>query len=328
MSRDLSLAEIFQLGYYWETKILLTAVKLDLFSALQSNARTAAETADRIGAHSASLELLMNALVAMRVLQKDGDRFANTHVAQTYLNRSAPAYVGHLLLLHDAEWSNWGRLEEAIKTGAARPRGHVFETDPELGVSVLHVLDRIGRQSGPSFANALNLEEASTLLDLGGGAGTNAIAFCNVYPRLRVTIFDLPQTLTTTARLVKDAGMDARINLLSGDFNVDTLGGPYDAVLMSDVLHYQDADTNAALVGKVLGHLMRGGHLIIKDRFLDESRTNPPWVTAFAVHIMVNTERGRCYTAVEAMDWMKIAGFERVVEVERTAVIRGRKANA
>jgi len=31
--RELSLAEIFQLGYYWETKILLTAVRLDVFSA-------------------------------------------------------------------------------------------------------------------------------------------------------------------------------------------------------------------------------------------------------------------------------------------------------
>ena len=32
--RELSLAEIFQLGYYWETKILLTAVSLDLFTIL------------------------------------------------------------------------------------------------------------------------------------------------------------------------------------------------------------------------------------------------------------------------------------------------------
>ena len=32
--RELSLAEVFQLGYYWETKILLTAVKLDVFSLL------------------------------------------------------------------------------------------------------------------------------------------------------------------------------------------------------------------------------------------------------------------------------------------------------
>jgi len=47
VSRELSLAEIFQLGYYWETKILLTAVKLDIFSALDSKPRSAQEIAGK-----------------------------------------------------------------------------------------------------------------------------------------------------------------------------------------------------------------------------------------------------------------------------------------
>ena len=327
MSRELSLAEIFQLGYYWETKILLTAVKLDLFSTLQSP-RAAAELAERIGLHRPSLELLMNALVAMRVLRKEADRYVNTQVAQTYLNKSEPGYVGHLLLLHDAEWSNWGSLEAAIRTGKSPARGHVFETDPDLGVSVLQVLDRIGQQSGPTLAKALDLSSASTLLDLGGGAGTNAIAFCTVYPQLRATIFDLPQTLNTTIRVIKDAGMDSRISVLPGNFNTDGFGGPYDVVLMSDVLHYQNSEDNAALVRKVFAHLTGGGQLVIKDRFLDEPRTSPAWVTAFAVHIMLNTERGRCYTTAEAMQWMREGGFGSVVEMERTAVVRGTKPKA
>ncbi|HEX4967912.1 MAG TPA: methyltransferase dimerization domain-containing protein, partial [Nitrospiraceae bacterium] len=67
MSRELSLAEIFQLGYYWETKILLTAVRLDVFSALDGKQKILSEVADRIGAHAQTLELLLNALVAMRL---------------------------------------------------------------------------------------------------------------------------------------------------------------------------------------------------------------------------------------------------------------------
>ena len=43
--RELSLAEIFQLGYYWETKILLTAVRLDVFSALDGEPKTLSEVA-------------------------------------------------------------------------------------------------------------------------------------------------------------------------------------------------------------------------------------------------------------------------------------------
>ena len=325
MPRELSLAEIFQLGYYWETKILLTAVRLDLFSVLAEKQLTALEIAQRIQADERALGLLMNSLVAMRVLTKEADRFANTEVARTHLVKASPQYVGHLLLLHDAEWHNWGKLEETVRTGRSPVKRHVFDTDPELGANVLSVLHRIGQQSGPALAKRLELGEASTFLDLGGGAGTNAIAFCQVYPDLVATVFDLPQTLKTTERTVKEAGLEGRIALLPGDFNRDPLGGPYDVVLMSDILHYQDSDANAALVEKTFAHLKDGGSLIIKDRFLDELGTSPAWTTAFAVHIMVNTERGRCYRVADARQWMTEAGFRSVVELERTAVIQGTK---
>ena len=327
MPRELSLAEIFQLGYYWETKILLTAVKLDLFSAIDAKPKSAVELAQRIGADARTLELLLNALVATGALTKDGNRFANTSVAQTHLVKTSPGYIGHLLILHDAEWNNWSKLEEAIKTGRSPVTQHVFETDPELGANVLSVLHRIGEQSGPALAKRLALGEARTMLDLGGGAGTNAIAFCAVYPDLNATVFDLPQTLRLTESTVKQAGLESRIALRPGNFNKDPLGGSYDFVLMSDVLHYQDDQMNAAVVKKVHGHVKPGGRLVIKDRFLDDAGTGPAWTTAFAVHILVNTEKGRCYRTADAMRWMTDAGFGGVIELERTAVVQGMKTS-
>lgn len=323
--RELSLAEVFQLGYYWETKILLTAVKLDVFSALDRKSRTAEEVAQKVGADPRALSLLLNALVALGLLRKEGDRYENSKVAQTHLVRGEAEFVGHLLLLHDAEWGNWAKLEDALRTGRSPVTRHVFETDPELGANVLAVLHRIGKQSGPGFAQRLKLEQAGTLLDLGGGAGTNAIAFCSVYPDLRATVFDLPQTLRLTERVVKDAGLDQRIALKAGDFNRDPLGGPYDVALMSDILHYQDGAGNAALTEKIFASLAPGGRLIIKDRFLESSRTSPAWTTAFAVHILVNTERGQCFTTAEAMEWMQRAGFRSVTELEPCAVVEGTK---
>lgn len=325
MPRELSLAEVFQLGYYWETKILLTAVKLDLFSAIDAKPKTAVELAQRIGADAPTLELLLNALVAIGILTKDGERFGNTSVAQTHLVKTSPKYIGHLLILHDAEWSNWSKLEETIRTGRSPVARHVFETDPELGANVLSVLHRIGEQSGPALAKRLALGEARTMLDLGGGAGTNAIAFCAVYPDLNATVFDLPQTLRLTESTVKQAGLEDRIALRPGNFNKDPLGGSYDFVLMSDVLHYQDDQMNAAVVKKVHGHVKPGGRLVIKDRFLDDAGTGPAWTTAFAVHILVNTEKGRCYRTADAMRWMTDAGFGGVIELERTAVVEGKK---
>lgn len=325
VSRELSLAEIFQLGYYWETKILLTAVRLDVFSALDGKSKTSAEVAGRVGAHEPTLTLLLNALVALRLLAKEGPSYRNSSVAEKHLVRHSPHYVGHLLLLHDAEWNNWGKLDETIRTGQRLVDRHVFETDPELGANVLAVLHRIGQQSGPDLARRLQLAGPVRMLDLGGGAGTNAIAFCQICPDLTATIFDLPATLCLTEKTVKDAGLDSRIALLPGDFNRDPLGGPYNLVLMSDVLHYQTYETNEALVKKVFGHLSPGGRLIIKDRFLDEAGTGPAWTTAFAVHILVNTQQGGCYKTSDAMQWMRQAGFSTVEELEKTAVVQAVK---
>ncbi|MCP9450260.1 MAG: methyltransferase [Nitrospira sp.] len=328
MSRELSLAEVFQLGYYWETKILLTAVTLDVFSALDGTPKTAGEVARRIDAHEPTLRLLLNALVAMNLLTKEGDRYGNSPVADKHLVKRSPHYVGHLLLLHDAEWNNWGKLEETVRTGRRAVDRHVFETDPELGGNVLAVLDRIGRQSGPELARRLGLSGPVRLLDLGGGAGTNAIAFCEVYPDLTATVFDLPTTLRLTEKTVKERGLASRIALLPGDFNRDPLGGPYDIVLMSDVLHYQTDEANEALVEKTFAHLAPQGRLVIKDRFLDEAGTGPAWTTAFAVHILVNTQAGSCYRCSDAMRWMMKAGFADITELEKTAVVQGVKSRA
>jgi cyclopropane fatty-acyl-phospholipid synthase-like methyltransferase len=261
----------------------------------------------------------------MSLLKKEAECYRNSAAADTHLVRHASQYIGHLLLLHDAEWNNWGRLEETVRSGSRAVDRHVFETDPELGSHVLAVLHRIGRQSGPEFARRFHLNGRLHLLDLGGGAGTNAIAFCQIYPELTATVFDLPATLRLTETTIKDAGLESRIALRAGDFNQDGLGGPYDVVLMSDILHYQPFDTNQALVNKVYDHVTAGGRLIIKDRFLDESGTAPAWTTAFAVHILVNTQQGACYKTTDAMQWMTKAGFVSVSELERTAVVQGLK---
>ena len=168
-----------------------------------------------------TLGLLLNALVAMRLLEKDGDSYGNSTAAATHLVRNSAQYIGHLLLLHDAEWDNWGKLEQTIRTGQRSVDRHVFETDPDLGSNVLAVLHRIGQQSGPDLAKRLQLNGPVRFLDLGGGAGTNAIAFCQAYPELTATVFDLPATLRLTERTVKEAGLESRIALLPGDFNKD-----------------------------------------------------------------------------------------------------------
>lgn len=325
MAKTLSLAEIFQLGYYWECKVLLTAIKLGIFGALAQGEGTESDLARRLGTQPHATGILLNALVSIGLLRKNGGRYANSPEAQQYLVKESPQYAGHILLLQEAEWDNWGRLESAVRTGRSPVREHVFRTDPRLAENVLMVLHRVALQHAPTLAKQINLSAARTLLDLGGGAGTHAMAFCRAYPNLTATVFDLPETLLLTERMVKEADLEGRVRLVPGDFNRDELRGPYDAVLMSDILHYQGFEANAALVKKVHDALAPSGMLVIKDRFLDEGGTSPAWTAVFAVHLLVNTEKGRCYTLAQAAQWLKDAGFRTIHELDRSSLVSGIK---
>src|SRR5260370_39815529 len=171
MARTLSLAEIFQLGYYWEGKVLLTAVKLDLFGALAEGARTVADVSRRLQTDRKATEILMNALASIGLLRKNGERFLNAPEAQEDLGKSSPKYAAHLLLLQEAEWDNWGRLESVVRTGRSPVKGHMFQTDPQLAENVMMVLHHVAMQHAPTCAKQIDLSLAQTIVDLGRVAG-------------------------------------------------------------------------------------------------------------------------------------------------------------
>ncbi len=287
--------------------------------------KTAQEVASRLGAHEPTLRLLLNALVAMRLLNKDGESYGNSAAAATHLV-SIPLNISGtcscFTMRNGTTGESWSRRFEQ---DSGRSIGMSLRRIPSWAAMCWRYFIGSGSRAGLILPSGCSLTGPVRLLDLGGGAGTNAIAFCQVYPELTATVFDLPATLRLTEKTVKEAGLDSRIALLPGDFNTDGLGGPYDVVLMSDILHYQTFETNAALVKKVLAHLAPGGRLIIKDRFLDEAGTGPAWTTAFAVHILVNTQQGGCYKTSDAIQWMTAAGFVSATELEKTAVVQGLK---
>ena len=160
MPRELSLAEIFQLGYYWETKILLTAVRLDVFSALDGKPKTAHEVAARIGAHEPTLGLLLNALVAMRLLTKDGGVLRQLSAAAE--NTSRPPFRP---IYRSSSAPARCRMEQLGEVGrhdpfrdSGRSTGMCSKPIQNWAANVLAVLHRIGQQSGPELAKRLQLD--------------------------------------------------------------------------------------------------------------------------------------------------------------------------
>ena len=80
--------------------------------------------------------------------------------------------------------------------------------------------------------------------------------------------------------------------MADGDFQRDPIGGGYDVVLMSNVLHGQGPEENQGLFQKVYEALASGGKLIVRDVVMSEGREYPAWGALFAVNMLLHTGRG------------------------------------
>jgi hypothetical protein len=114
-----------QLGLgFWGSKTLLSAVELGLFTELAKGPLDAKTLAERFMLHPRSARDFLDALVALGMLKRDGDRYANTPDTDIFLDREKHSYVGGVLEMANARlYPFWGSLTEALRTGQPQNEG-------------------------------------------------------------------------------------------------------------------------------------------------------------------------------------------------------------
>src|SRR5271157_4442733 len=104
---------------FQESRALLTAVELDLFTAVGEGA-PAETVAARLGSDARATASLLNALVAIGALTKHDGAFHNTADTARFLATTSPqcARAGLLHIVH--LWETWSTLTECVRTGTTR----------------------------------------------------------------------------------------------------------------------------------------------------------------------------------------------------------------
>lgn len=299
------------------SRILQVAVELDVFSRLANEGKTAAQLSTLLHVHPGALELFLNALTSLGFLRKEAERFYDTPISHTYLSKAGPKYLGHLIRHQAHEWDDWGRLEEAVRTGKPVRKPDMYQDSPkelDLFVRGMHEL-ALARGDARWLARAIPLRRCRKLLDVGGGPGTYAAMFCRSNRALQATVMDLPATLKVTRKILRDFDMTGRVATMSGDYRTDKIKGvPYDVALVSNVLHAEDEPTNRQVLRKVYEALTPGGILIIKDHIMNADHTEPHNGAIFALEMLLGT-RGRTYSFDEVAAWLAKIGYQDSVEV-------------
>ena len=302
-------ADLLQLsGGYWGTCALHAGVKLDLFSPLVEQALTAEELARIATTDVRGVTMLLNALAALGLLEKSGDRFSATPSSARYLSRTAPDYLGHIMMHHHHLMAGWAHLDEAVQSGGPIRQRVSHGDDEAQRESFLMGMFNLAMLSAPKVVPAIDLGGRRRLLDLGGGPGTYAIHFCLHNPALTATIYDLPPTRRFAEQTVARFGLSDRITFEAGDFDVDVVGSGFDMVWLSHILHGEGPEGCAAIVRKSVNALEPGGMILLQEFILDDTMAAPLFPALFSMNMLLGTPDGRSYSERQLTEMLVLAG--------------------
>ncbi len=297
---------------YWPSRCLLTALELDIFTAVGEGA-TAEQVGRTIEASSRGVSMLLNALVALGLLSKQGDAYQNTpESARFFVQGSKDNHRNGLL--HTANiWHSWSTLTDAVRRGTRVPvdGGRTPNWTPDF----IAGMQRNAKDRAPLLVKAIGTTGVSRILDLGGGSGAYSIAFAQASSQVKCDILDLPEVVSLTSEYVKKSRVSGQISIRAGDMLDDGLGSGYDLVMLNAICHMFSEAQNRELFRRAHQALAPKGRLVVQDFILNPDKTGPQQAALFSLNMLVATEAGASYSEPEYTRWMQDAGFTEVSRI-------------
>ena len=295
-------------------RVLLVALELDLFTAVGDRAWTIPDLAKELKVSERGLSIVCRNLAAVGVLRKKGDGYRNSRLGATALNADHRAYRGGYLNLIKSHWGDWIRLLESVRSGL--PIDHDVPDGPDYRRQFTWAMHHRTLEIAPAIAAQIPLADSKTLLDLGGGPGTYAMAFLAKHSMLRATVCDREAAIDVAKEIAATHKARRRLSYLPLDFCTEAIPGTYDVIWYSNVLHIYSPEENLAIFRRAQAALRPGGRFIIQDAFLrDREGLYPVEASLFAVSMLLFTRGGNTYSVLETARWLKEAGFVRVKQV-------------
>ena len=298
---------------FQESRILLTAAELDLFTLLKDTPRDIKQIAARLHANVRGLTILLDALTALELLTKRDGRYHCPPEIAALLSADAPGSILPMLRHSVSLWRRWSDLTGIVR-GDVQPGTSMRTSDDQR--AFIEAMGVVARPLAASVVKAVESGSAKALLDVGGGPGSYTAAFLHAAPAMTATLFDQPDVIEIARKQLTAAGLLDRVTLAAGDFYADELPGGHDLALLSAIIHQNSHEQNVQLYAKVFRALLPGGRVIVRDHVMQPDRTRPPRGAIFAVNMLVATAGGNCYTFDEIRDGLMQAGFARVRLIE------------
>lgn len=285
------------------------AAELDLFTLLDGRTMSAGEVAERLRADLRATTMLLDAVAALRLLDKQGDCYCLPGELVRLLTASSPESILPMIWHRMNVLRGWSQLAWVTKAGIPGPRQSSIRgpaADRAAFVAAMHtysgpVADELVARLGPP--------QFKHLLDVGGASGTWTLAFLRAVPSAKATIFDLPDAIQQARQRIGGTEFADRVALVPGDFYANDLPAGADLAWVSAIVHQHARLDNRQLFAKVYQALTPGGRIAIRDFVMHADRTSPLDGALFAINMLVHTDTGGTFTFDELAEDLRAAGF-------------------
>jgi SAM-dependent methyltransferase len=310
-------AEIFDMMLAYKTTALLgTAVELGVFDSLAGGGAGAAEVAGRLGLDERATRLLLNALAAIRLLESDGRSYALAEGAAAHLVRGRPGYVGDMTKVMSSawEWDALKRLPEAVRRGGTVLEEHAETPGYTYWEDFAAFAGAVARPTAEAAARALapwaSARERLHVLDMACGHGLYGFVLACHYPRARVWSLDWPNVLPIAVQGAERLDVADRVSTIAGDMFEVPLGGPYDLVLITNVLHHFSEERGTELLRRASQALVPQGKVVLVGFTVEQGPpAADPAPHLFSILMLVWTFAGEVHPVAAYQRMLWEAGF-------------------
>src|ERR1700729_3590901 len=299
-------------------------IELRVFHLLsEHNGATFNELAGHTGLGDHQLRVLMFALGVTMLIEKEGDKYLNTPLAEDYLASDKEDSWSHILLgWQRVYYPAFTQTTEALRRGtnialgaypgSGRTLYERLSQTPDLQQLFYNAMAAFTLRSLPGLLNNADLSTVSCLLDIGGGDGCTARAIARRFPGIEVTIFDFPPVAALASQSLSP-GEEENVKVCAGDFLRDPFPQGVDAVLFSHVLEVFDEEHICGLLRRAYDSLRSGGHILIYGFNASGDETSGPLGARLTLYLNVlATGYGMSYPAADYERWLQRAGFRNV----------------
>ncbi len=313
MTTEIGVERVLRLAQgFMETRILLSAAELNLFTLLSRIPLAASEAARRIGTDARALAFLLDALVAMGFLAKTEQTYHCESPVSRLLAEDSPDSILPMVLHVNSLWQRWSCLTDVVRGTDASANEFQFERNIDELRAFIGAMHVVAEPLAKAIVAAVEPGLARALLDVGGGSGSYTIAFLRAVPQMKATLFDLPPVVEMAReRLIREGLLD-RTSLVAGDFHRQEFPPGHDLVLISAIIHSNSPEQNLGLYRKAFRALDHGGRILVRDHVMAPDRAHPKDGAIFAINMLVGTQGGGTYTYGEIKSGLVKAGFVRV----------------